>query len=150
MKLRERDDENGKQDKISKSMNCINTDEEGRAKIKENGEGDGKDKLAQKENPEVAIEKIVTEKKDKAKLDDGAVEKGKLEKTYEEGVKDEIKEVKGKSEVLNKEKGDLVKDKDKQNGKIIMKVKAGNEIMKKELKEQSIGEANMAAVENVV
>jgi len=144
MNPRERDDENGKQDKISKSMNKA---EKGTVKAKDNGEG--KDKIAQKENIEVAIEKIVVEKENKAKLDDGAIEKGKREKICEEEENDEIKEVKGKSEVLKKKKGDLVKDKHKQNGKIIMKLEIGNEIVEKELTEQSIGEAKIAAVENV-
>ncbi|KAF6018872.1 hypothetical protein EB796_022816 [Bugula neritina] len=82
-------------------MNWKDTAKEGTVRIKENGEG--KEKLAQKENVEVAVEKIVAEKENKAKLDGGAVEKGKREKIYEEGDNDEVKQVKGKSKVSKKE-----------------------------------------------
>ncbi|KAF6030151.1 hypothetical protein EB796_011529 [Bugula neritina] len=115
-------------------MNLKNTNEEGTAK---------------KEDTKVAMEKIVSEKENKAKLDDGAVEKRKREKIYEEGDNEEIKQVNGKSEVSNKD-GQLRKEENKQNDKRIMaKAEICNEIVEKVLKEQSIGKAVMAAVENV-
>jgi len=133
-KPKEKEKENGKQDKISDSMNLKNTDEEGTAK---------------KEDTKVATEKIVAEKENKAKLDDWAVEKGKRGKIYEEGDNEEIKQVKGKIEVSNKD-GQLRKEENKQNDKRIMvKAEIGNEIVEKVLKEQSIVKAVMAAVENV-
>jgi len=136
----------GSQDEVCESMNCKDTAKEGTVKVKENGEG--KKKLVQKD-VEVAVEKIVAEKENKSKLDDGAVEKGKREKIYEEGDNDEIKQVKGKSEVSKKE-GELEKGEDKGNDKIIMvKAEIGNKNVERKMIKQSIGEANMAAIENV-
>jgi len=137
------------QDKVSESMHLKNIYKEGAVKVGESSEG--KDKPAQKaEDIEVAIEKIVGEKENKANLDGGAVEKERREKIYEEGDYDEIKEVKGKSKYLNKGRdGRLVKDEDNKNGKIILEVEIGNDIVEKKVTEKSIGKANMEPVENV-